>query len=217
MNFIKLLFSVCLIASYCFGLKTINAANEIKATVTMGESRTVQGNEFYVYKDIGSRLNHFIPSGWMGNTKAIKMNQKVSVDGKSLDDTCIKFSFTPSKEDTVTWAGVYWQFPANNWGTIDRAYDLSIYKKMKFKVRGEVGKEYINSFGIGGITGTTASGDSGNAEIGPIELTKEWKEYEINLDGVDLSHIIGGFVWSIDGDFNQGPTSFYLDEIRFVK
>jgi hypothetical protein len=29
---------------------------------------------FYVYKDKMSRLNHYIPSGWMGDNRAVKLN-----------------------------------------------------------------------------------------------------------------------------------------------
>ena len=37
--------------------------------------------------------------------------------------------------------------------------------------------------------------DSDSASSDPINLTKEWKEYSIDLTNKDLSHIIGGFGW----------------------
>ena len=68
---------------------------------------------FYIYKDYKSGCNHFIPSGWMGDTLSIsfKDNWKSDVhSGKS----CIKIKF---EADNDNWAGIYWQNPENNWGT----------------------------------------------------------------------------------------------------
>lgn len=55
--------------------------------------------------------------------------------------------------------------------------------------------------------------DSGSGELADVKLSKEWREYAIDLDGKDLRCIKTGFVWSLAG---QGhPVTFYLDDIRF--
>lgn len=53
---------------------------------------------------------------------------------------------------------------------------------------------------MGGITGQTEEGDSADEYIERIELTPEWKQYTIDLQDVDLSHIIGGFVFAASAD-----------------
>jgi len=57
--------------------------------------------------------------------------------------------------------------------------------------------------------------DSDTAGIGPVVLDKEWKKYEIDLSGKDLSYIIGGFALSTNLDVNPDGATFYLDEIRY--
>ena len=50
-------------------------------------------------------------------------------------------------------------------------------------------------------------------ETGEVKLTKEWKEYTVELAGKDLTRIKTGFVWTLPG---QGsPVVFFLDDIRF--
>jgi hypothetical protein len=70
---------------------------------------------------------------------------------------------------------------------------------------------------LGGITGQTEDGDSDEASISPVELTKEWKKYTIDLKGVDLSHIIGGFGFAANSDVNPDGFTIYLDEIQLEK
>jgi len=57
--------------------------------------------------------------------------------------------------------------------------------------------------------------DSDSISIGPIELTAEWEKYEINLQGRDLTHIIGGFGWSTNISSNPQGCTLYLDDIYY--
>jgi len=108
---------------------------------------------------------------------------------------------------------MYWQNPANNWGDREGGYDLTGATKLTFWVRGENGGERIEEFKIGGITGLYP--DSDIAGIGPVMLTQEWKQYEIDLRGKDLSYISGGFAWSTNLDVNLNGVTFYLDDVRY--
>lgn len=189
-------------------------------------------DQFYIYKDRGSRLNHYIPSGWMGDYGDLKMNhgwvkdqkgaKAGSVDGKQAqpqpgDDTCMQIRYTAERKQGAGWSGIYWQHPANNWGDKKGGYDLSKYSKMTFLARGEEGGETIDKFFIGGITGQTEEGDSDTASISPVTLTKDWKTYEISLKGLDMSHIIGGFGFAANADSNPNGFTIYVDEVRLEK
>ena len=46
-------------------------------------------------------------------------------------------------------------------------------------------------------------------------LTQEWKQYEIDLSGKDLSYISGGFCWATNLDVNPDGVVFYLDDIKY--
>jgi hypothetical protein len=170
---------------------------------------------FYVYADAASLDNHFCPSGWMPATAA--QDLKLDVNWKEnpfSGDSCIKIEYR--NNSGTRWAGIYWQNPPNNWGTIpDAGFDLRGATKLVFWARGQKGGEVINEFKMGGISSGEYI-DSDSASIGPIQLTSEWKRYEIDLRGRDLSYVIGGFCWATNIDVNDpGGIIFYLDEIKY--
>jgi hypothetical protein len=197
----------------------------------------VADDVFYVYTDRGSRLNHYVPSGWMGDYGDLKMNQGwvkggakdagAKAPAKSGDaaggaaapaeDTCIQVKYTAERKQGNGWAGIYWQHPANNWGDKRGGFDLSAYSKMSFMAKGEQGGEVLDKFFIGGITGQTEEGDSDEASISPVTLTKDWKKYEVSLKGLDMSHIIGGFGFAANADANPNGFTMYLDDIKLEK
>ena len=55
-----------------------------------------------------------------------------------------------------------------------------------------------------------------SAGNGQVRLTKEWKEYTIDLSQADLSSVIGGFCFSLNADENSGGCVFYLDDVVIV-
>lgn len=167
---------------------------------------------FYVYKDKGSTLNHFAPSGWMGDYGDLKLND-ASTDNPHDGRTAVKWTYNAQGTQGANWAGAFWQHPPNNWGTRSGGYDLTGFKRLTFWARGDKGGETIAEFKVGGITGEF--GDSDSATIGPVELTKTWKKYTIDLDGKDLKHWIGGFCWAASRDANPDGFTIHLDEIRY--
>lgn len=168
---------------------------------------------FYVYKDKGSPENHFCPSGWMGSYKEIKYDDSVKVGCK--DGSCIQVSY--AAQGDLKWAGIFWQNPCSNWGSKDGGYNLNDYTRVTFWAKGLPDKNgllpRIEEFKIGGITGEFP--DSGSNSIGPIELTKDWKQYTIKLSDMELSKISGGFCWSASADYNQNGMAFLLDDIVY--
>ncbi len=172
---------------------------------------------FYVYADTSSLDNHFVPSGWMPATAARDLKVNIAHGDNALSgDTCIRIEY--KNNSGTRWAGIYWQNPPNNWGTIPGAgFDLRGATKLTFWARGENGGEVINEFKMGGISSGEYI-DSDSASAGPIQLTKEWRKYEIDLRGKDLSYIIGGFAWATNIDVNDPEgVVFYLDEIKYEK
>lgn len=172
-------------------------------------------NVFYVYQDKGSKKNHFIPSGWMGNYGDFKFDDNYRTD--CLDGlSCIKITYQTRNTQGAGWGGIYWVTPAGNWGSKPGSIDLSGYKRLTFWAKADTENVTINEFKMGGITGEF--GDSDTASIGPIMLTKDWKKYTIDLKDLNLSKIIGGFCFATADDVV--PEKGYvmqLDEIRYEK
>lgn len=176
------------------------------------ESKKQESIPFYVYADRSSTTNHFIPSGWMGDYGDIKYDG-ASKEDPYLGGTCVKITYSGKAAQGARWAGMYWQHPANNWGTVDAGFDLSRATKLTFWARGAKGGERIEEFKVGGIMGEFS--DSDTAVIGPVVLNKEWTQYTIDLKGKDMSYMIGGFCWATNIDVNPEGAIFYLDEIKY--
>lgn len=158
----------------------------------------------------------FIPSGFMGDGEKGKDYVQVKpVTGEKRrpgddDDMCIKISYQPGP---VGWAGVYWLHPPNNWGD-QPGRQMRGSTKLVFWAAGMKGGEIVE-FKSGGISSPGKKyKDSFEATLGSIALTREWKRYEIDLRGKDLSSVIGGFAWVATGEANPGGLIFYLDAMH---
>ena len=173
-------------------------------SVPAGKSATLP---FYIYENQSSQTNHFIPSGWMGKASVIKMNLGWTENPHSAP-TCLQFQFTADAE----WGGIIWQDPADDWGDRDGGWNLTGAKKLVFWARGEQGGESV-SFKFGVLGRDKKYFDSTSGELEGLTLTKDWKEYTIDLTNQNLARIKTGFGWSLAA---QGhPVMFYLDDIRF--
>jgi len=181
-------------------------------TALKPEGKKQEAMPFYIYADRSTAANHFIPSGYMGDYGDIKYDG-ASKEDAYLGDTCIKIIYNGKAAQGARWAGIFWQNPANNWGSVDAGFDLSKATKLTFWARGVKGGERIEEFKVGGIMGEFSDSDS--STIGPVILNKEWTQYTIDLKGKDMSYIIGGFAWSANADNNPEGATFYLDEIKF--
>ncbi|MBU1044498.1 MAG: hypothetical protein KJ915_08910 [Candidatus Omnitrophica bacterium] len=180
----------------------------------VGKAGDFQEGMFYVYKDKGDKVNHYIPSGWMGDYGDIKMDLNCTENPHS-GKNCIEFNYSAKGKQGANWAGIFWQNPANNWGEKKGGFDLRGAKKLTFWAKGKVGDERIMEFKTGGISGNYPDSDS--VGIGPIDLTVDWQQYTIDLTDVDLSYINGGFCWATNADSNPEGAVFYLDDIIYEK
>src|SRR5262249_17302487 len=90
---------------------------------------TAVKNTFYIYQDKGSRVNHYIPSGWMGDYGDLKID-----DGNTTDPadgrTAVKITYSGKATQGANWAGIFWQHPANNWGEKPGGFDLTGMKRL---------------------------------------------------------------------------------------
>lgn len=148
----------------------------------------------------------WIASGYMGDTGAITMNE-AATDNPHSGATCLQVGF--NKGDG--WGGVVWQDPANDWGDAAGGRNLTGATKLSLWARGATGGEKVK-FGFGVLGADKPFHDSGKKEL-EVTLGKEWKEYDLDVTGLDLSRIKTGFMWVVGGQ-GQG-VNFYLDDIRW--
>lgn len=149
----------------------------------------------------------YVPSGWMGNTKAIAVDD-ASTTKPHTGNTCMKVEYKANDN----WAGVVWQSPESDWGDRPGGFDLSKAKRLTFWIRGEAGGEQVECK-LGIIGKDKPYHDTGAATSSPLTLTIDWQQIAIPLAGRDLTVVKTGFVWTLAG---QGkPVTFYLDDVRY--
>jgi hypothetical protein len=112
------------------------------------------------------------------------------------------------------WAGVMWQNPANNWGTVDGGYNLKRAKKLSFWARGAKGGEIIE-FILGGASSVFPDSDA--LTTGDIRLTAEWKHYLLDVSQANLSYISSGFGFVLKQPQHPTGCTFYLDEVCYTE
>jgi len=192
--------------------QSVSGAQEQKLA-TKKDAGTRDFRPFSIFADKGSPDNHFIPSGFMPDGKCLNIDDIWSQNCHS-GKNCIKIVYdTVCSKQGAKWAGMYWQNPANNWGSRKGGFDLTGATKLTFWAKGEKGGERIEEFKMGGVSGDYPDSDS--AMVGPVILTPQWREYSIDLRGKDLSYVSGGFAWSTNVDVNPEGCTFYLDDLRY--
>lgn len=149
----------------------------------------------------------YIPAGWMGNVKSIKMTRDWAENPHS-GKTCFRAEYT-AKDN---WGGVVWQHPENDWGDKPGGYDLTGATKLTFWARGETGEEVV-AFKFGLINREKKFFDSASGALEKVKLGREWKQYTLDLKGKDLKRIKTGFCWVVAAEGQ--PVTFYLDDIRY--
>ena len=155
--------------------------------------------------------NNFISSGWMGDFDNISVELACENRPKSQPD-CIRCGYTKGKK---RFGGVYWQNIANNWGEFPgNNYQRCNYSKCSFWARGEHGNEIIE-FHCGGINDRKLQYRDSFHVYKTFHLTKEWKQYEIDISKADLTSVIGGFSWVVAATANTRNVIFYIDDILY--
>lgn len=148
----------------------------------------------------------FAPTGWMGNAAAIKMDPACK-DQPHEGSACLAIDYTAADD----FGGVVWQDPPNDWGDKPGGLDFTGAKKITFWARGQNGGETIE-FKFGVLGAEKANPDSSAGGV-IVDLTPDWKQYEIDLAGKDLSRIKTPFCWVTAG--SGKAVRFYLDGVRW--
>jgi hypothetical protein len=188
------------------GAATANVPLQVKGPKPIRKGRAAK-LPMVVYDEADRPNPPYVPAGWMGNSKAMKLTLDCK-DNPHKGKTCIRVDYRANDN----WGGVVWQHPANDWGDRPGGWDVSGAVALKFRARGENGDEVV-SFNFGLLGREKRYHDTASGKLDKIKLTKEWKEYTIELRDRDLTRIKTGFGFSLAG---QGkPITFYLDDIRF--
>lgn len=159
----------------------------------------------------------FYPSSWQGDFSQIAVPTDLQNDPcttrptGSLGDAghCTKWRYTPNAT-TASWAAVAWSTYADANFTHPPVCLAAGAKAVTFFARGAKGGEKISVGALG-------------ANEVVIDLTTDWKQFEISLEGVDYNTFeVGvktGFSWKVDPATPPDVTpvtEFFIDSIQVV-
>ena len=211
---------ICLVGGILVGSAPmyVQAAEPAPADKVQPRPADEIGNPFYVYKDEG-KPGTFIPAGWMPDGEGIAQSTSEK-DTPHSKPHCLRLHCETSSQP---WVGIYFLLDGK-WEP-KRAFDLFAQLgakrgdpiKCRFWARSRQGAAV--QFKVGGVTkGKIRDSLTFPAATRWTRLTPQWKMYEIDLTGKDVSSLVGGFVWVCDQAHNKGKdVSFDLDTIYFVK
>ena len=220
---------VCLLISGCDDETTPEEKSAKAGIQYLASVMDEYHNRFPVYDDVSSAGNHFVSYG-----KIPDQNARVEINGSWVDSphsgaTAIRCELLAGGSGGFYFLnGVLAEeaaAPAPNFGAIPNAgIDLTGAESLTFWAKGEVGGEVIEFF-VAGVGRNPSNGQAiepypGSSPRQPavgtmITLGKEWRQYTIDVSGLDLSYVLGGFGWFATSASNQDGAVFYLDDIQY--
>ncbi|NCC50681.1 MAG: hypothetical protein EOM20_05635 [Spartobacteria bacterium] len=154
-------------------------------------------------------VDNFAASGFMGDVSDVRLGGSY-VGTREEGFPCLRVRYAALGE--AGWAGLMWQNPANNWGTVEGGYNLTRAKVLSFWARGAKGGEVVE-FILGGASSVFP--DSDGLTTGDVTLRPEWTRYFFDLSQADLNYISSGFGFVIKQDTNPMGCTFFLDEVQY--
>jgi hypothetical protein len=163
--------------------------------------------------------NFFTPSGHMGDGELaghIKMNVQNAACRERPPEAsgdCYRFLYTPGVKD---WAGVYWVYPANNWGSrAGRQVAGERFKQVRLQAASDTDDLPV-SFVVGGIADPTLPNRDRVSATTSVRIGRDWQTIRLDIAGQDFDRVVGALAWSLaypQGWDRTQPVVLYLDDI----
>ncbi len=190
---------------------------DLKRFVTKSSEDEV-GARYFIYQD-DPRASDFLPNGWLPDGDGISQNT-ADTDSPHSQPHCLRVGGQLSAKPFV---GVYFLLD----GKWEPQRSVDLFEKLgaeqgdaivcRFWARSTDHAQV--QFKVGGVTKGQVK-DSLNFPVSSpwVKLSPDWRRYEIDLTGKDLSSLVGAFVWVCDRAHNDDrDVGFDLDDIYFVK
>lgn len=199
------------------------SAGQSAAALWLAGQVDALSRKVYVYSDYSDSRNTFTQRG--------AMTSHAYIDEPRMDEAWpdAYSGITSIRVDLILnsasdWAGCYFGngiqeasgSPRFDWGDHEAGMDLRGATKLVFHARAVDNRPVSVNFLVGGNGKGKAYPDSGQKETGYVALTPQWKRFEIDLKGVNLSYISGGFGWVTNfSNITDRQAAFLLDDIYY--
>lgn len=166
------------------------------------------------------------PAGWMSGGEEpasfIELASGAQNCPPDAEAACWRVTYKPGGG----WGGIYWWPPSCGEEGTPEAWEkvksgacgvnvldignVTTVEEVIFRARGEQGGEVIE-FRVGSADVAPMPGRS----TGKVTLAREWQQYALDLENVDLTNAVGLFFWVAADIDNPEGAVFYLDSIQF--
>ena len=163
--------------------------------------------------------NFFTPSGHMGDgERAGHIRMDVQNDAclarpEDAAGDCYRFVYRPGAKD---WAGVYWVYPANNWGSrAGRQVRGERFRQVRLQAASDTPDLPVN-FVVGGIADPTLPNRDRVSAATSVRLGTDWQIIRLDISGQEFDSVVGALAWSLaypQGWDRSEPVVLYLDDI----
>jgi hypothetical protein len=150
------------------------------------------------------------PTAIVMNSSACKQPRAAGAVGD-----CYRVTFMPG---ALGWAGVYWQYPENNWGASPGKRVEAGANRVTFYAAGAAGGEALQLL-VGGESNAKLPYQDSFKVMSTVMLTTALMPYQIDISGRNYdSGVLGAFGWTLVAPTGaNAPIVFYLDSIRWEK
>jgi hypothetical protein len=163
---------------------------------------------------------YFSPSGHMGDGATVghivaDIDEGCKERPSGARGDCYRFTYTPG---SLLWAGVYWAYPANNWGSRPGRTMAAKFTRVRLEAAASPGDFSIQLIAGGIQDRTLPYSDQFRVGSLPQVVSTDWKQFEIDLSDQTFDTVIGAFAWVTayppDTDPSAvAPRVLYLDDL----
>jgi hypothetical protein len=165
--------------------------------------------------------NYFAPSGFMGDGASMGIVAETTPEAclprpEGAEGDCYRFTYTAKDQ---LWGGVYWQFPADNWGSSEGKKVQPGATRVRFYAASGTPGQVI-TITVGGVNDVTLPNHDTLRVQQQLTLTSELTMYELDITGQVFDRIIGAFAWSAAYPAETDPAAaapivLYFDDIVY--
>ena len=153
----------------------------------------------------------FVATGYMGDGEngAVVGATSCPMRAGEARGLCHQFTYTRPTPAGSGWAGVYWQSPANNWGTMPGYVIPQGAKSIAFYAWSD--QPSLPATFQAGI----AAADGFEVQSAGITLTNTPQRFVLSLGGATYTDVVGGFAWTSNQPSGSAHVIF-VDDIVWV-
>ena len=146
---------------------------------------------------------HFSASGYMGDIDGLS-SSACAASTDPCAPACQSWTWTPT---SGSWVGVYWQYPANNWGSETGKRIAAGATAITFEAWAD--RDGLSASFFAGLS------DTFRVTLDDVELSTTPTTYRIELTDAEYETVIGAFGWSTTTPADGMPMTLSVRDVRW--